>query len=137
MNLDLPVSSIMTTELITVSEDEGLSSVLSTFKAKNIRHIPVVKDKKVRGIVSRTDINRLTFSAMIDDEESSDEPILNMLSLRQIMTAKPKTVLSTDSIREVARLLSSSEYHALPVEEGGKLVGIVTTTDLLCYMLGE
>ena len=127
----------MSTDLITADVSDALSKIAGTFRHKNIRHIPVLADNRVTGIVSRTDMNRLTFSAMMSDELSHDEPILEMLTLKQVMTSKPKTVNATDSIRDVARLLSSSEYHALPVEENERLVGIVTTTDLLCYMLGE
>lgn len=129
------VSSIMTRDVISVQYDRRLSKVVELFRKHKIRHLPVLEVKKVVGVISRTDMNRLTFGTILENQDSVDEPILNMLSIEQVMTSKPKTVSSSDSIKEVAEILASSEYHALPVEDKGDLVGIVTTTDLIKYML--
>jgi len=53
------------------------------------------------------------------------------------MTQKPRTVEASLSIREVAEILTTEEYHALPVVENGHLAGIVTTTDVIKYMLEQ
>ena len=60
-----------------------------------------------------------------------------MLSISQVMTQKPRTVEASLSIRDVAEILASEEYHALPVVENGQLVGIVTTTDVIKYLLEQ
>jgi CBS domain-containing protein len=54
-----------------------------------------------------------------------------------VMTSKPRTVESSDLIKEVAEIFAKEEYHALPVVDGGELKGIVTTTDVIGYMLEQ
>jgi CBS domain-containing protein len=53
------------------------------------------------------------------------------------MVSKPVAVQHDATIREVAEILSTKEFHALPVVDGSKLVGIVTTTDLIKYLLEQ
>ncbi|MFO0266629.1 MAG: HPP family protein, partial [Cyclobacteriaceae bacterium] len=64
--------------------------------------------------------------------------VLDMLNLSQVMSHKPRVVRAGDDIRAVAKILSEEEFHALPVvddENETKLVGIVTTTDVIRYLL--
>ncbi|MFD2202890.1 HPP family protein [Shivajiella indica] len=132
-----PISSIMTSPVYAVQENEPLQNVVSLFRKHKIRHIPVLAGKKITGILSRTDINRLTFGALFENQEGADEAVLEILSIKQVMTAKPKVVSSTDSIRDVAVIFATEEFHALPVVDGEELRGIVTTTDVIKYMLDQ
>src|SRR5690606_36684588 len=105
--------------------------------SKNLRHVPVVRGKKRVGIISETDIDRLIFSRVFEGEEDADEAVLEMLKIEQVMTHNPKVVSPDATVREVAEILAHEEFHALPVAEGNRLVGIVTTTYLLKYMLTQ
>jgi CBS domain-containing protein len=131
------VKNIMTAEVFTVNENDSLKDVVAIFRKHKIRHVPVVSGSTVKGIISRTDINRLTFGALFDNQEGSDEAVLEMLSVPQVMTAKPKSVNSEDMIRDVAEIFAKEEFHALPVVDDGELKGIVTTTDIIQYMLDQ
>lgn len=132
-----PISHIMTKNVYTVNVSDDLHEAIEIVKKNHIRHLPVLEGKEVVGIISRTDINRLTFSSLFDNQEGADEAILEMLSIPQVMTQKPRTVDASLSIREVAEILATEEYHALPVIENGELAGIVTTTDVIKYMLEQ
>jgi predicted transcriptional regulator len=132
-----PVSKIMTTELQVVKESDGLHTVVELLKKHKIRHIPVMKGEVLAGIISRTDINRLTFGALFDNQEGADEAVLSMLSIPQVMTSHVTSVQAEDSIKDIAEIFASQEFHALPVMDKDKLVGIVTTTDLIKYMLEQ
>jgi CBS domain-containing protein len=132
-----PVSNIMTTHVFTVNESDKLQEVVSLFKKHKIRHVPVVSGKNVVGMISRTDINRLTFGALFENQEGADEAVLEILSIPQVMSSKPTTVSSENSIKEVAEIFATNEFHALPVVEDGLLKGIVTTTDVIKYMLAQ
>ena len=132
-----PISHIMTKSVITVNQNDNLKNVVEKLKANSIRHIPVVNGKEVIGIISRTDINRLTFGALFDGQDGADEAILEMLTIPQVMTAKPKTVPSERIIRDLAEIFVKEEFHAAPVVDNGELKGIVTTTDVLKYFLEE
>ncbi len=132
-----PVSTIMTKDVISVSEKGSLDEVVSIFKNKSIRHLPVKEGNKVVGMISRTDINRLTFGALFDNQEGIDAAVLDMLNIPQVMSDKPRTVTSDTTIREVAEIFSEAEYHSLPVVDNDELKGIVTTTDVIKYMLEQ
>lgn len=130
----------MTENVLTVNIDTSLDDVRDLINIHKIRHVPVIKDKKLIGMISRTDINRLAFSGMFEGEDEADEAIFKMLNLSQVMTHKPKVVKSSDSIKKVAEIFASSEFHSLPVvnkDDETKLVGIVTTTDVIRYMLDQ
>lgn len=127
----------MTKNVATVQVSDDLHDVIDLVKKNHIRHVPVLEGHDVVGIISSTDINRLTFSSLFENQEGADEAILEMLSISQVMTQKPRTVEASLSIRDVAEILASEEYHALPVIENGQLVGIVTTTDVIKYLLEQ
>ncbi|MFH6997941.1 CBS domain-containing protein [Flavobacterium sp. FlaQc-57] len=130
-----PISHIMTKSVITASENDDLRKVVEKLKKHTIRHIPILRGKEVIGIISRTDINRLTFGALFEGQEGADEAILDMLTIPQVMTSKPKTVSSDCIIRDLAEIFVKEEFHALPVVDNGELTGIVTTTDVVKYFL--
>jgi CBS domain-containing protein len=132
-----PVKEIMTKDVYTVQENEKLSKVVEMFRKHKIRHIPVLSGKKISGIISRTDINRLTFGALFENQDGADEAVLEILSINQVMTAKPKVVSEDDSIKDIAEIFANEEFHALPVVSGNDLKGIVTTTDVIQYLLDQ
>jgi CBS domain-containing membrane protein len=133
-----PVSHIMTSSLTTVNVGNSLREVKNLFRKKGIRHLPVVSGDAIVGILSETDIRRLSFGSNFGSEHNeADAAVFDMLTISQIMKENPATVDSGDTIREVAEKLASSEFHALPVTHGGKLVGIVTSTDLIKYLLEQ
>jgi CBS domain-containing protein len=129
------VSTIMTPDVYVVQENTSLHDVVRLFRKLKVRHVPVVSGVKVIGILSRTDINRLTFGALIENQEDADEAILEMLSVTQVMTSNPKSISPDASIKSLAEVFVKEDYHALPVIENGELVGIVTTTDVIKYLL--
>lgn len=132
-----PVTVIMTREVLTVNVKDDLLKVKEVLRKENIRHVPVVSGEKLVGILSRTDIHRLSFGNMFENQEQADDAILEMLSIEQVMHGKPSTVTPTQTIKEVADIFANEEFHALPVVENDKLVGIVTTTDIIKYLLKQ
>jgi len=61
-----------------------------------------------------------------------------MLTISKVMTHKPRVIQATQTIRDVTEIFAKEEFHALPVvNEDGKIAGIVTTTDLIRYMLDQ
>jgi CBS domain-containing protein len=132
------VKSIMTSNVISVTKETPLKEVVDIVNKNKIRHVPITSGEKLVGIVSRTDLNRLTFSALFSNQEKADDAILEMLSLEQVMTSNPTAIDEEATIKEVAEILSVEEYHALPVVDNhGKLTGIVTTTDVIKYLLEQ
>ena len=124
----------MTSEVITVNVTQSLREVNLLFKKHNIRHLPVVSGEILIGILSQTDIYRISFGNTFgEDQAGADEAIFDMLSINQVMKNSPITASPDDSVKDVATQLADHEFHALPVVDQDKLVGIITTTDILKY----
>ena len=132
-----PISSIMTTKVITLHISDTLEKAEKLFKKNKIRHIPVVRNKEILGMLSYTDILRISFADISDDENNVDTFVYDMFTIKQVM-AKNVTVVDPDAtIKEVSKLLAAKEFHALPVAKNGKLVGIITTTDLINFLVQQ
>lgn len=128
----------MTAQVVTLNLTNSLSDAEALFKKNAIRHIPVVSGDKLIGMLSLTDLLRISFVDSYGDGEGHvDTAVYEMLSIEQVMVTNPVTVKSDSSIKEVAEILATKEFHALPVVDGDKLVGIVTTTDLIKYLLEQ
>lgn len=128
------VSHIMSKEVHTVHRKQSLQDVEELIEKYFIRHVPVVEGEKVVGILSRTDLMRIRYGALKGQEEMQKSLFQQML-VEEAMTPLPTTVTPETSIREVGEMLHEAEFSALPVVENNKLVGIVTTTDLIGYLL--
>ncbi|TVR87438.1 MAG: CBS domain-containing protein [Saprospirales bacterium] len=137
MNMDQKVSEIMSTNVHSVKLTDNLHRAIRLIRKHKIRHLPVVDGKQIAGIISSTDLNRLTFGGIFDNQDSSDEAILEMLSIPQVMTSKPRTVNVNNTVTEVAEIFVKEGFHAMPVVENDVLAGIVTTTDVIKFMLGK
>jgi len=135
MNKNEPISHIMTTELITLSFSDTLYSAEKRLKVNHIRHIPVVDEGKLVGLISLSDLKRISFIDAYSQVGTEDTPVYNMLSIKDMMIKEPLTVSSDSTILEVTEIFTHKEFHSLPVVDNGNLVGIVTTTDLLNYFV--
>lgn len=136
ISINIPVSTIMTKEIRTVDINENLAKAEHLFKKYKIRHIPVVENEKIVGMLSLNDLLRISFAdGAYREEENISSDIYEMFSISQLMVRKPETVSSTTTVREVAQLLTKTQFHSLPVVDNEKVVGMVTTTDLLKYFL--
>jgi len=131
-----PVSRIMTESLFSVNTNNGIDDVVNIFKERNIRHIPVVSGDKLMGMISKTDIERISYVTDFSGESKSTS-VYSQLSIEQVMTKQLETLTPDDPIKEAAELFAKGQYHALPVVENDKLVGLVTTTDIINYLLEQ
>ena len=74
---------------------------------------------------------------MKTNKQTIDAIVYNMFTIEQVMAKELISIPSTMIIKEVAEILSKKEFHALPVVDDNKLVGIVTTTDLINYLIAQ
>ena len=134
----VPVSTIMTKEVVKLNITDTLTKAEGLFKKHRIRHIPVMTGNKIIGMLSYTDLLRISFADAIDDEEEEvDATVYNMFSVEQVMAKNLVSISPETTIKEAAEILASKEFYALPVVEGNLLVGIVTTTDLIKYLINQ
>jgi CBS domain-containing protein len=133
-----PVSAIITADVITLNHSDNLEVAASLFKKNNIRHIPVLSGEEIIGMLSDTDLLRISFADAIDeDEDGIDTAVYKIFTIAQVMSKNLIGVTSNLTIKKVAEVLSKKEFHALPVVDDNKLVGIATTTDLINYLIEQ
>lgn len=138
MKNNVLVSEIMTRNLIKLNLSDELTKADELFKTHKLRHIPVVAENKIIGMLSYTDLLRVSYADVVEREADNVESIVfNMFSIRQVMTKDVVIINPETTIKETAEILSKNEFHALPVCENDNLVGIVTTTDLIKYFLEQ
>ncbi|MCK0130094.1 CBS domain-containing protein [Flavobacteriaceae bacterium F08102] len=136
MKKRIPISTIMTKKIVTLNKTDDLVTAEKLFKKHKIRHIPVVSGNKIIGMLSYTDLLRISYADAADDEDHDvDTVVYNMFTIEQVMAKNLITINQDTPIKEVAEILAKKEFHALPVVNDDQLVGIVTTTDLINYLI--
>lgn len=132
------ISKIMTKDIVAVNKTDDLETVEKLFKQHSIRHMPVISKNVIIGMISYSDLLRISFADAVNEEtQEIDTVVYNMFTIDQVMTKNVNTVSSDTTIKEVAEILAKKEFHALPVVDNGELVGIVTTTDLINYLIEQ
>jgi CBS domain-containing membrane protein len=138
MNLVAPISTIMTKDLITVGPDDSLEVVKKHFDEKHIHHIPVVHSQELVGIISIKDLKYfLRGTTQNPTDDMIEEMRLRSWKAKDIMTTKLAKVDVDDKIRTVLDVFKLNRLSALPVLENKKLVGIVTTYDIIATLAAE
>lgn len=128
MNLDTPISELMTDEVTVVTPDQLLLDLKHIYEKLNFHsHVPVVENNQLVGIVSLINFMHAIGNATLDDNES----VYHDKHVREIMTSNPVTISPNAAIRDAAKILSSGDFHSLIVAENGVVKGIITTTDIL------
>lgn len=128
------ISDIMTQFVITVTPNTAVDVVLDIFETNPIHHLPVVLNKQLVGIISKIDVYKMTHCIDLFKSKANEDynqKLLKSLLAEEIMTNDVITLSPNDSVYEAAILFSQNRYHAIPIVENDKLVGIVTTFDLL------
>lgn len=131
MKLNAPVSAIMTKKVESVTPGQRLVEVKHLFeKSPFHHHVPVIENDKLIGMISLVDFMRAVGYASLDE----NEPVYQD-QIREAMTENPVSVKSDVSIGVVARELAKGDVHALVVTENEKVVGIVSYSDVINYLL--
>jgi CBS domain-containing protein len=133
-----PVSHIMSTQMLTVHTAQKVSEVYKLLTENGIHHVPVVNGEELVGLISSTDMMKLSLDAYGTPDAANAEYFDSQFSIADVMTKELDTVTPDDPIRSAAEKLSTGTHHSLPVVDGdGKLAGILTTTDLVNYLLAQ
>jgi len=115
-----------------VDENDSMKKAMDLLKDREIRHLPVLKDgEKLVGIVTERDIKQASPSPATALEIREIYYLLDKVKVKQIMTRRPYTISSTAPIEEAALIMREKRIGCLPVVEEGRLVGILTETDIL------
>ena len=127
MKFNMPVSAIMTEHVITLHPDDSLNIVEETFAAKPFHHIPIVDvNQRLQGIVSKMDL--LQLSAIKKDLTAKE---YKFLKVKDFMTRNLVVIEPETSVIRAASIFYKNKFHALPVVKDDRIVGILTTHDLI------
>lgn len=130
------MAKIMTANPISVNLSNKVTDVVDIFNNHNIHHLPVVSGGTLIGLISKTDIERISYVNNYEGNTASTA-VYDLLSIEQVMTKQVETLDADDQVKDAAEMLAKGKYHALPVLQGGKLAGIVTSTDIINYLLEQ
>ncbi len=135
MKAHKPIKEIMTTDLVTVYPETKVSKIKLMFDAHDFHHIPVVeKGGLLTGIISKEDFFKLSYVLSLNTSGHTYSKMeYDNLSAKDIMTKYPLSLDPDDTTGLAADIFLANKFHALPIIEDNKLVGMVTTHDLLKY----
>ncbi|HVI94232.1 MAG TPA: CBS domain-containing protein [Anaeromyxobacter sp.] len=121
----ISVADLMTRDLVTVRESDDLALAESLLRLGGIRHLPVVRDRKLVGLVTQRDV-------LCSGE--AGRPGARTTQVAQIMTRELTTIRPAAPLSQAARVMLERKYGCLPVcEDDGTLVGIVTEADFVRF----
>ena len=124
---NLMVQKFMTRLPHTVRHEESLEIAHQLMRAHDVRHLPVLKDGRLVGIVSQRDLY------LIESLEGVD---MNQVPVADAMTTDIYTVAPNTSVRKIAEEMALHRYGSAVVMDGDAIVGIFTTTDALATLHG-
>jgi CBS domain-containing membrane protein len=125
------VADLMSTDVVTLEQDEDLDVADKVMSLARIRHLPVVDRDRVVGLVTHRDLLAAQFSTLADVTTADEEELRQSVVAGEIMRSNVRTVPPTMPVLEAARIMQRHKYGCLPVVEDGKIVGILTEADFL------
>ncbi len=125
------VREIMTNDVTTLPEAGTMLDAAMIFARTSLRHIPVLRDASLVGVLTERDMKRFAPGLMSGISSQQYNELMENTPLSKVMTRNPMTLSPDQDVADAADLFSTKRFGCLPVVEQGKLVGIVTTTDML------
>ena len=129
------VGERMSHPVISVSPETPIHDALVMFKKEHIRRAPVIKDGRLVGIVSERDLLNASPSPVTSLSVWEINYLISKVTVKQVMSKKVKCIDVGTPIEEAARIMADSKIGGLPVIRSGKVVGMITETDLFKIFL--
>jgi acetoin utilization protein AcuB len=120
----------MTRKVITIAPDSSVSDAVKLMKGKKIKHIPVVKDERLKGIISDRDIREFSPSKATSLDMYELHYLLATTKVKDLMKTQVITTTPDAPVEEAAMLMFDNNIGSLPVIDDGKVVGIISDRDI-------
>jgi acetoin utilization protein AcuB len=124
------VKDRMSSNLVTTTESTPIVDAGEVMRKNGFARMPVVRDGKLVGIITREDLLKVSPSAATSLSVWELNYVLSKLTVKDAMTKEPVTIDSEATIEEAALLMRTRDIGALPVVDAGKLVGLITESDI-------
>ncbi len=127
----MEVREIMTTNPLSARLGTSVFDAIRTLESEQIRHLPIVEDGELVGIVSDRDLLRFSHAALLEDPDAARTRL--QVAISTIMTSDPSCVAPEDDVDDAIDLMLENRIGALPVvdEAEGRLVGILSYVDVM------
>ncbi len=129
------VADIMTPNPVTVMPRNAIRTAINLMREGGYRRLPVVDRGRLVGIITDRDLRRAANSPFVVREQWYDNFILDHIEVGSCMTPDPLTIEPSAPIADAVRLMRNHRIGGLPVVADGQLVGIITETDLLDFLI--
>lgn len=129
------VRDLMTSEVATLKADETLDLAGDIMRLGRIRHMPVVSGERLVGILSQRDLFRAAISSALGMAPSAEREWLGRVAVREVMSTPVITARPDMPIRDAVELMIQHQIGCLPVVEGDQLVGLLSESDCLRFLV--
>ncbi|MBI1749612.1 MAG: CBS domain-containing protein [Acidobacteria bacterium] len=126
---------IMISAVATIPRGASLLDAAIAMRRSSIRHLPIVDGERLVGIITERDVHRCAPSLLSEITQEEYNAIFENTPIERVMSRDPITVAPDTPVREVVSILLERKMGCLPVIDGGRLVGIITRSDLLNMLL--
>jgi CBS domain-containing protein len=127
----MQVREIMSQDIEVVDRNDTLLAVEERMATKQLRHLPVLEQGDIVGIVTQRDLFKAAMSSTMGYGEKAQKAYLQSVRVKEIMTYPVVTIIPDTSVAAAAEMLITKGIGCLPVVDGTTLVGMITKTDLL------
>ena len=140
--MNTPIKNLMTTDVVTIRPNDLMMVTKEIFEANSFHHIPVIdENEQLVGIISRHDYNKMltTFSVFKNSKaDVANRKFMMSMLVKDVMTKQVARLHPEDPITVALGIFKENLFHALPiVGDENKVVGILTTFDMLAYAYDE
>ena len=126
------VGDVMTRDVATVTEDDNLANLLGTMSTMRFRHVPVVDDGRLVGLLTERDVLAMSASNLLPKSGEQDRFLKERFRVRDVMVTDLITSRAETPLSEAAQLMLDKRLGCLPVVDGDNvLVGILTQSDFV------
>jgi len=128
----MTVADFMTTDVVTLTEDETLAHAQRCMARGRIRHLPVVRERTLVGLITHRDLLAASFSIFAEIEANEQRRVFDTVRVVEAMHRDVVTVSPELPVSKAARILLENKYGCLPVvDDEQQLQGIITEADFL------
>jgi CBS domain-containing membrane protein len=128
----MSVAELMTRDLVTLTEDETLAHAQRCMARGRIRHLPVVRNGRLVGLITHRDLLAASFSIFAEIDTSEQRRVFDTVRVVEAMHRDVVTVSPGLPVSKAARILLENKYGCLPVvDDEEQLIGILTEADFL------
>jgi CBS domain-containing protein len=133
----MKVKDVMVKEVATLDVNDELSLANDIMRLGRIRHLPVVDGTRLVGIISERDLFRTSLAQALGYATKDTRDVMKGLRIKDVMVTGVITIPPEMELCEATKIMMEEKIGCLPVVEDGRLVGLITETDIMLQYLKE